>query len=247
MPIPETERQRAERVLHELLAEAQAAQGEVEESRRSLLSGLFSKTPDKPDKKEKERKTTARPPEPLALAEWPQPPQAQFPKPAAKSDRRSDIVVAALGVTLGLICALFPWYIFYNDVRFTTHGFRLGGNGERTGRIVTPNPAAGSQPPLAATDALPKNLDLFATGTAADSPEDPDKAPGVDQQPFPADTDFRLVHVANGRAMIEDDAGLWIVQPGSTLPDSSKVASIERRDGKWVLVTSANAVIAQTK
>jgi hypothetical protein len=94
---------------------------------------------------------------------------------------------------------------------------------------------------------LPKNLDLFATGTPAESPQDPDKTPGIDQQPFPADTEFHLVHVANGRAMIEDDAGLWIVQPGSTLPDNSKVASIERRDGKWVLVTSANAVIGLTK
>jgi hypothetical protein len=244
MPIPETERQRAERVLHDLLAEAQAAQGEIEESRRSLLSGLFSKTPDK---KEHERKTAAHRPGSPAQPEWPQPPQAQFPKPSARPDRRSDIVVAALGVTLGLICALFPWYIFYNDVRFSTHGFRLGGNGERTGRIVTSNPAAGSTPPMTVPDMLPKNLDLFATGTPAESSQDPDKTPGIDQQPFPADTEFHLVHVANGRAMIEDDAGLWIVQPGSTLPDNSKVASIERRDGKWVLVTSANAVIGLTK
>ena len=38
--------------------------------------------------------------------------------------------------------------------------------------------------------------------------------------------------------MIEDDAGLWVVQPGSMLPDSSRVAAIEQRDGKWVLVTT---------
>jgi len=151
--------------------------------------------------------------------------------------------VAALGVALGLICALFPWYIFYNDVRFTTHGLYVGGTGERGGRIVDPNPAAGSTGPETAQDRLPQNLDLFATGTPAEEREDPAKAPGLDQQPFPADTSFRLVHVANGRAMIEDDAGLWIVQPGSTLPDNSKVATIERRGGKWVLVTSTNTVI----
>ena len=57
---------------------------------------------------------------------------------------------------------------------------------------------------------------------------------------------FRLVHVANGRAMIEDDAGLWVVQPGSMLPDSSRVAGIEQRDGKWVLVTSTDRVVALT-
>jgi hypothetical protein len=56
-----------------------------------------------------------------------------------------------------------------------------------------------------------------------------------------------MVHVANGRAMIEDDAGLWIVQPGSILPDSSQVSSIERRNGKWVMVTSADQVIELSK
>ena len=56
---------------------------------------------------------------------------------------------------------------------------------------------------------------------------------------------FRLVHVANGRAMIEDEAGS-AVQTGSTLPDLSRVASIEQRKGKWVLVTSTDRVIALT-
>ena len=36
---------------------------------------------------------------------------------------------------------------------------------------------------------------------------------------------------------------LWIVQPGSQLPDSSTVAAIERRSGKWVLVTSAERIV----
>jgi len=56
-----------------------------------------------------------------------------------------------------------------------------------------------------------------------------------------------MVHVANGRAMIEDDAGLWIVQRGSKLPDSSIVSSIEQRGGKWVLVTSTDQVIELSK
>ena len=33
--------------------------------------------------------------------------------------------------------------------------------------------------------------------------------------------------------MIEDDSGLFIVQRGSMLPDSSRVASIEQQDGRW--------------
>lgn len=239
MPMPETERQRTERVLRGLLAEAQAAEAEVEESRKFLLSGLFSKKEDRPAKSA----APARSRKP-AGHDWPQPPAAQFPKPMVKAGRRSDMIVAGMGIALGLICALFPWYIFYNDVRFSTHGFKLGGSGEHKGRIVSADPRAGAALPLSAQDDTAPDLDLFPTGTPAAEQEEASEAPGIDQQPFPAaNTDFQLVHVANGRAMIEDDTGLWIVQPGSMLPDKSKVSAIEMRGGKWVLVTSANKVI----
>ena len=92
-------------------------------------------------------------------------------------------------------------------------------------------------------------LDLFSTGALPDDEvgDSGKRAPGLDQQPFPGDVpQFRLVHVANGRAMIEDDAGLWVVQAGSMLPDSSRVAGIEKRDGKWVLVTSTDRVVELT-
>ena len=90
-------------------------------------------------------------------------------------------------------------------------------------------------------------LDPLATGSAFSKKGGADAAPGLEEQPFPADVQqFRVVHVANGRAMIEDDAGLWVVQPGSLLPDSSRVASIEQRGGKWVLVTSNDRVIEVT-
>ena len=80
-------------------------------------------------------------------------------------------------------------------------------------------------------------LDLFATGTLPQTPDDARaRRPGLDRAALPGRlAEFQLVHVANGRAMIEDDAGLWIVQRGSTLPDNSqRRQSIEQRDGKWV-------------
>ena len=92
-------------------------------------------------------------------------------------------------------------------------------------------------------------LDLFSTGTLPDKTEDGGSGTRARPRPaaFPADdAQFRLVHVANGRAMIEDDTGLWVVQPGSMLPDSSRVAGIEKRDGKWVLVTSTDRVVELT-
>jgi hypothetical protein len=222
MAIKETDLQQTERILREMISEAKATE-EAEASRDSLIDGLFPKV------------------------EWPQPPKAQFPRMVdKKADRRSDVVIAALGITLGLICALFPWYIFFNQEQFGVQTIKFGGSGSNDGRV-----AGGTQmenPGAMTTAKTVLDLDLFATGTLPDEPEDPDKAPGLDQQPFPAGAaDFKMVHVANGRAMIEDDTGLWIVQRGSVLPDSSRVASIEQRGGKWVIVTSAEKVIELSK
>lgn len=159
-------------------------------------------------------------------------------------DRRSDIVFAALGITLGLICALFPWYIFFNQDQFGVQAIKFGGSGTNAGRVSGGSQMENSGRPLTANDV--PDVDLFATGTLQD-PDDKTQPPGVDEQPFPADPKFRMVHVANGRAMIEDDAGLWIVQRGSKLPDSSVVSSIEQRGGKWVMVTSTDQVIELSK
>ncbi|MDG4881703.1 hypothetical protein [Mesorhizobium sp. WSM4884] len=214
MAIKETELQQTERLLREMIAEAKAAE-EVEASRDLAINGLFPKV------------------------EWPKPPPAQFPRLAdRKADRRSDFVVAALGITLGLICALFPWYIFFNQEQFGVQAIKFGGSGSNSGREgggIAAEPSA----PLTAKDVPNADIDLLATGTVQDEP-----APVPGDQPFPAAAaGFKMVHVANGRAMIEDDTGLWIVQRGSVLPDSSRVASIEQRGGKWVIVTDADKVI----
>jgi hypothetical protein len=206
------------------LARPRAPSAELNEaiaaSRDSLLDGLF------PD------------------VDWPQPPKPQYPRLDRKSDRRSDIVFAALGITLGLICALFPWYIFFNQDQFGVQAIKFGGSGTNAGRVSGGSQMENSGQPLTANDV--PDVDLFATGTLQD-PEDETQPPGVDEQPFPADPKFRMVHVANGRAMIEDDAGLWIVQRGSKLPDSTVVSSIEQRGGKWVMVTSTDQVIELSK
>lgn len=207
--------QPTERILREMIAEAEAAK-EAQASREKLMEGLFSDTG------------------------WPQPPPAQFPR-VAKRDTRSDFVIAALGVTLGLICALFPWYIFYNQEKFGVQAVRLGGSGSGPGRTVAGEVTMAERQPLTPDDLPILNLDPIATGTLADQPVD---EAGIDQQPFPAQaSEYHLVYISNGRAMIEDDSGIWVVQRGSTLPDASRVAAIERRGDKWVVVTSDNRIL----
>lgn len=170
------------------------------------------------------------------------------PRPAFTAESRSgagasDIVVAAFGIGLGLVCALFPWYIFFNQEQFGIRALKFEGNGEATGPIeLSAQPDRIGAPSESAIP--PARLDLLATGTLPKILDDEGTpTPGLTEQPFPAEAqEFRLVFAANGRAMIEDDSGLFVVQPGSRLPNNSRVATIEQRDGRWVLVTTAAQV-----
>lgn len=162
-------------------------------------------------------------------------------KPLKKRDA-SDITIAGLGLALGLTCALFPWYIFFNQDKFGIREFSFDGRGAAASRT------AGYQPdlfgkPFADSDVPQLNVDLFPTATLASS-SIPMRAIPQSEQPHPEDRiAYRLMHVANGRAMIEDEDGLWVVQRGSYLPDGSRVATIERRKDEWVLVTTLDRVL----
>jgi len=254
MPTPETELQQTERMLRQMLAEAQAAEaggpgpGGRFARLRKLGVGRRARKPSPGESDEAPIVDEAL----TQLFSGPSAAIRSVPRPLPdlkrkKENRRGDIVMAALGVTLGLTCALFPWYIFLNQEQFGVQGIRFGGRGGNVGRSAAGSGPGSGMAPLA--QQLPsRDLDPFATGALQDAPRQPDEAPGLDKQPFPSDAPaFRLVHIANGRAMIEDSAGLWVVQPGSTLPDSSRVRSIEQRKGKWVLVTSTDRVLETAK
>lgn len=156
---------------------------------------------------------------------------------------RSDVTLAALGLTLGLICAIFPWYIFFNQEKFGVREFVFSGKGSGRAAPTTAYVPQAIGKPFASGERPTMELDFFPTATLP--PEDePARALPASEQPFPSDrVSFRLVHVANGRAMIEDGDGLWVVQRGSQLPDASRVASIEQRDGRWVLLTTHDKVV----
>ncbi|MFU0505485.1 hypothetical protein [Pseudaminobacter sp. NGMCC 1.201702] len=163
-------------------------------------------------------------------------------------DRRSDLIVAGLGIALGLVCALFPWYIFLHQEKFGVRALQFSGGKSQAGRsgpLVTGFPDG--QPDEERDGALAlEQLDPFATGALP--PRNRVRPVIPTEQPFPAaEVEFRLVHVANGRAMIADDSGLWVVQRGSTLPDASRVARIEKRGEKWVLVTTADRILEITQ
>lgn len=152
-----------------------------------------------------------------------------------------DTAILAGGLALALVCALFPWYIFLNQEKFGIQPVEFEGSKfpARVG-IGQISETIGARLPAAQRELA--GLDAMATGTVEGHA--PEAVPPSDQ-PFPGEAaqGFQLVFVANGRAMIEDGSGYWIVQRGARLPDGSDVASIERRDGGWALVTSRNDVM----
>lgn len=164
-----------------------------------------------------------------------------------------DRVLAFTGIALACGAAFFPWYVFFNEEKF---GIRVA-DWERT-RDLPEGPGRNvfSVSPLALVDRDDEGGDGNAeveTGTQLDQlvtatvptlgRQEPEGLEAGSSQPFPGKSGFRLLHVANGRALIEDKGGMYLVRVGSILPDNSRVATLEQRDGKWVIVTSAGEIV----
>ncbi|WP_117190962.1 flagellar protein [Rhizobium terrae] len=171
-------------------------------------------------------------------------------KSEAFSSRLGDRVLVATGIALAAASAFFPWYVFFNEDKF---GIRT----ETLGRTRDLPPGNGRQvvsvSPLAMTDStkddrpIPTDpMDALTTATTSSIGETRNGGAFREEQPFPGKSGFRLLHVANGRALIEDGSGMYMVRVGSILPDNSKLATLEQRDGKWVIVTSTGEVYRDT-
>ena len=169
------------------------------------------------------------------------------PLKQARQRTITDRALAYTGLALAGISAFFPWYVFLNPDKF---GIQVA-EGDRTrdlpnwpGReIVTVSPLAMvNKNPGEPRDIIP---DPLTTATISNAGREDDKGPPAEDQPFPGKSPFHLLHVANGRALIEDDSGMYVVRIGSILPDNSRLATIEQRAGKWVIVTSTGDVYSR--
>lgn len=190
----------------------------------------------------------ARDDQPRPLAVDPQPTRAWSLKALLSAARRrysrADIVLFASGIALSGVCAFFPWYVFFNQQQFGVRGVKM--DMPSTGSVSTGvGPAGRNAGPVRDIARDESGLDSFTTGTLPQPREEEEASEtAAIEQPFPAPVpEFDLVHVANGRAMIQDDMGLFVVQRGSLLPDNTKVASIEQRNGRWVVVTTGDRIL----
>ncbi|AWI55987.1 hypothetical protein [Sinorhizobium fredii] len=158
----------------------------------------------------------------------------------------TDKVLGAIGLAMAAFATFFPWYAFLHQDQFSIPPLWQGTTRdlpERSGRGVV------SVSPLAMTDMDEETaaaIDRLTTATVLGLEHQPATAAGGQEagleQPFPEPSGFKLMHVANGRALIEDATGMYIVRIGSVLPDNSRLATFEERNGRWVMITSKGEV-----
>ncbi|MCY6382400.1 flagellar protein [Hoeflea prorocentri] len=160
---------------------------------------------------------------------------------------RTDRVLISVGLVLAAFAAFFPWYVFLNQDQFGVRPYTLSSERDLPGiagrSVVSVSPLA--IPDSGDSDEFDFDSITTATitldGNEGDNEADPEEGPA---QAFPGYKPvFRLLHVVNGRALIEDGNGVYMVRVGSILPDDSRLATLEQRDGRWVIVTSDGDVI----
>lgn len=163
----------------------------------------------------------------------------------------ADRVIAAGGIALAGFAAFFPWYVFLHQEKFgirpMVYSRDPGDIGSWPGTGLFASSRLSTAAPGAPEDAPEAEFDPFATGTvpAEDAEKGREDEGDPYSQPFPNTRPFSLVHVANGRALIEDDSGMYIVRVGSILPDSSRVSRLVKQGDSWAIVTSTGSVISR--
>lgn len=154
----------------------------------------------------------------------------------------SDNAIIAGGIGLAAFAGLFPWYVFLHQDEFGVQPMTY-----QSGREMADWPSrsilSASQLAIIGEEGeAAGEFDPLATATVPEEKPEPEE--DALDQPFPASSSpFRLLHVANGRALIENRSGMYLVRIGSVLPDNSRLARLEKQDGEWVIVTSEGDVI----
>jgi hypothetical protein len=167
-------------------------------------------------------------------------------RPFHRESSRGEMTMKGSAALIAIAAALFPWYVFLNQEKFgvSTDGWEQLRNVRsfRHRDEVEVPPMAIARAPTETSDPS----DKLVTATVPKAGQDTDGDVGT-QQPFPGRSGFRLLHVANGRAMIEDGNGMYIVQTGSILPDNSRLAALTQKNGKWVIITSTGQTYESEK
>lgn len=166
-----------------------------------------------------------------------------------RSIRDFDRVLTGGLITVAAAAAALPWYVFFNPEKFgmTGNGWEALTNVPQRagGGVAAVIPHIDEGLTSEGRQETASNIDALTTATVQASGEGRNASNDGKSQPFPGGTRFKLLHVSNGRALIEDKAGMFLVQIGSILPDESRLLSMTNVNGKWQIITSAGEVYAE--
>lgn len=174
------------------------------------------------------------------------PPAVKRRRPREES-RLTDRILGGSIVALAAFATFFPWYAFFHQDKFSIPTLWEGNTRDLPEtdprKVISVSPLAMTDSDQQAREQPEADPLITATVPSLGKEKSDGKTPsGGFDQPFPGSKGFKLMHVANGRALIEDSSGMYIVRIGSILPDNSRLATIEQREGKWVIVTSNGAI-----
>ncbi|WP_234881760.1 flagellar protein [Agrobacterium larrymoorei] len=168
----------------------------------------------------------------------------------ARRSRELDRFLTGGLLFVAAAAAGLPWYVFLNPDKFG-----ISGNGWEALKHVPQRGGGGVETIVPHYDegiagngkaAVPDvQIDNVVTATVPANGKGNNNADETSVQPFPDGTRFKLLHVSNGRALIEDKSGMFLVQIGSILPDESRLLSLSNVQGKWQIVTSAGEVYSE--
>ncbi|MAW85367.1 MAG: hypothetical protein CMJ42_02435 [Phyllobacteriaceae bacterium] len=142
----------------------------------------------------------------------------------------------AAGAALSVVCGALPFYIHYNQDRFSPPEMAFTGVVAQVAEAETRTPRFER---LGASGQVTV-IDSVATGTADPS----GRAAGAPQQPFPGDAaSLRLLSVSDNSALVVDGAVVQLVRVGSRLSSGARVDSIRATAAGGQLVTSTGEVL----
>ncbi len=149
-----------------------------------------------------------------------------------------DIGLGVAGVGAALASATFAFVMLEADIKIP-----IFGGGEYLLLFTRPlQPADRRQ---IVTRTLNQDIDMTPTGSIGTGDRRPDGPKGGDGDGFePRDLlkNYKLEMVRGGVAIIQGPLGQFSVESGSLMPNGDRIISIDRRGGRWVVVTTSGIV-----
>lgn len=166
--------------------------------------------------------------------------------------RAGDFAFWGGALSLAALSAYLPWDVYLNQARYGPPEFQFSRSGEVPADVIALQEGraplfdmvaetyVGDPPPRPVDD--PDGVDPFTTAaipldTGEEEGEREDLPPGVDpittasvpSGAGAAARTYKLLDAGRGLALIADEDGIYIVRPGTLLPDGRRVSAIVGR------------------